>query len=173
MEEYSTISKIEDLRVDKSDILHIEPDIWHVVKSMDNKNSCKEIIATSKKVIEIQDNVQKISSAVDINGMKQALQQYASLYEGLAETIKPMQINESMAEVAKQLSINIKAMESVIKPIQVNEAMSEFEKQLSPTIKAIESIKSQVDYGAIDNVAKALSAVSKVTKPSTLKNGQK
>lgn len=148
MEEYSTISKIEDLRVDKSDILHIEPDIWHVVKSMDNKNSCKEIIATSKKVIEIQDNVQKISSAVDINGMKQALQQYASLYEGLAETIKPMQINESMAEVAKQLSINIKAMESVIKPIQVNEAMSEFEKQLSPTIKAIESIKSQVDYGA-------------------------
>lgn len=146
MEEYSVNSQLKNISVEKGDILHIEPEIWHVVKSMNNRSSCKEIIIASKRVMEIQDNIQKISKAVDISELKQVLQQYASLYEGLAESIKPMQINESMLEIAKQLSINIKAMGSVIKPIQVNEAVSEFVKQVFPKIKAIESnipIKSQ------------------------------
>ncbi len=139
MEEYSVNSQLKNISVEKGDILHIEPEIWHVVKSMNNRSSCKEIIIASKRVMEIQDNIQKISKAVDISELKQVLQQYASLYEGLAESIKPMQINESMLKVAKQLSINIKAMESVIKPIQVNETVSEFVKQVFPKIKAIES----------------------------------
>jgi|GEM_PF-1054589 len=141
MEEYSTVCEIKTLNIEKSDILHIEPEIWNIVKNMNNKNSCKDIIATSKNIIKIQDNAKKINGAVDMNGLKQALQQYAVLYEGLAESIKPIQVKGVMNEFAKQYSTNLKAMES-IKPVQVNGAMAELAKQISKNLKTIESPNS-------------------------------
>lgn len=82
-----------------------------------------------------------MNDAVDVNGLRQALQQYATLYEGLVESIKPIQINETMTKLAKQFSTNLKAMES-IKPIQVNAAMTELARQISINSKTLESFDS-------------------------------
>lgn len=170
MEEYSTINEIKTLDVEKGNILHIEPVVWNIVKNMENKNSCKEIISTSKHLIEIQETTEKLNENVDINGLKQALQQYAMLYEGLAESIKPIQINNAITESARQLSANLKAMEAVIKPTQINNTMIEFSRQLAPTLKAFESIKTLQGSGEMGNITKQFSLVSKVADTSNLKD---
>lgn len=108
MGKYSTSSEIKKSNIEKSDILHIEPEVWNIVKGMENKNSCKNIIATSKSITKIQQNVEKLNNAADVNGLKQALQQYATLFERLAESIKPIQINGTMTELSKQFSLNSK-----------------------------------------------------------------
>ena len=130
MEEYSTISEMKTLSIEKSDIFHIEPEIWNIVKSMDNKNSCKDIIATSKNIINIQENAEKLNDTANINGLKQILQQYVTLYEPLAKSIKPMQTNGAFAELAKQTSVSQKAL-SAIKPLQVGKSATELTKQFS------------------------------------------
>ena len=139
MEEYSTISEIKTLDVEKSEILHIKPEIWTIVKSMENQSSCKDIINASKNITKIQENTRKLNKNVDINGLKQALQQYAILYENLSESINPMQVNNTMMELSKQLT---------------------------PTLKALESIKHPQVSGAIENIAKQLSIIPKITDTS-------
>lgn len=166
MEEYSTINEIKALSVEKSDILHIEPEIWTIVKNMENKNSCKEIITTSKNIIKIQEGAKKLNQNIDINGLKEALQQSAILCESLTESIKPMQVNNIMTESVRQLSANLKAMEAATKPMQVNNTIIEFSKQLAPTLKALESVKTLQVSGAMENIAKNLSLLSKAINMS-------
>lgn len=170
MEEYSTDSEIKTITVEKSDISHIEPEVWHIVKHMENQNSCKEIIATSKNVTKIQENTKKLNDAVDINGLKQTLQQYAILYENLSESIKPIQMNNAMTESVRQFSANLKAMEAAIKPMQANNAMMELSKQLTPTLQALESAKTLQVSGAMENFAKQLSLASKAIGTSNPKD---
>ena len=136
MEEYSTISELKTLSVEKSNILHIEPEVWNTIKNMENKSSCKDIIAISKNLTQIQKHAEKTNKTIDINGLKQALQQYVSFYEDLADSIKPLQINEAMFETAKQLSTSFKTIEN-IKPIQVSRALEHLSKQLSLSSKPI------------------------------------
>ena len=170
MEEYSTDSEIKTITVEKSDISHIEPEVWHIVKHMENQNSCKEIIATSKNVTKIQENTKKLNDAVDINGLKQTLQQYAILYENLSESIKPIQMNNAMTESVRQFSANLKAIEAAIKPMQANNAMMELSKQLAPTLQALESVKTLQVSGAMENFAKQLSLASKAIGTSNPKD---
>lgn len=170
MEEYSTDSEIKTITVEKSDISHIEPEVWHIVKHMENQNSCKEIIATSKNVTKIQENTKKLNDAVDINGLKQTLQQYAILYENLSESIKPIQMNNAMTESVRQFSANLKAMEAAIKPMQANNAMMELSKQLAPTLQGLESVKTLQVSGAMENFAKQLSLDSKAIGTSNPKD---
>ena len=170
MEEYSTDSEIKTLTVEKSDISHIEPEVWHIVKHMENQNSCKEIIATSKNVTKIQENTKKLNDAVDINGLKQTLQQYAILYENLSESIKPIQMNNAMTESVRQFSANLKAIEAAIKPMQANNAMMELSKQLAPPLQALESVKTLQVSGAMENFAKQLSLASKAIGTSNPKD---
>ena len=170
MEEYSTDSEIKTISVEKSDISHIEPEVWHIVKHMENQNSCKEIIATSKNVTKIQENTKKLNDAVDINGLKQTLQQYAILYENLSESIKPIQMNNAMTESVRQFSANLKAMEAAIKPMQANNAMMELSKQLAPTLQGLESVKTLQVSGAMENFAKQLSLDSKAIGTSNPKD---
>jgi hypothetical protein len=73
MEEYSTISQLKTLTVEKSDILHIKPEVWNIIKSMENRNSCKEIIFASKNLIKIQEITEKLNENIDINEKKQSL----------------------------------------------------------------------------------------------------
>lgn len=166
MEEYSTISEIKSLNIEKSNILHIEPKVWNIVKNMENHKSCREIIATSKNITKIQENAEELNKNIDINGLKQALQQYALLYEGLSESIKPMQVNNVMTESVRQLSKNLKAMETAIKPTQINDTMIEFSKQLAPTLKALETVKPLQVSSTMENIAKQLSSVSKAIDTS-------
>ena len=170
MEEYSTDSEIKTINVEKNDISHIEPEVWRIIKHMENQNSCKEIIATSKNVTKIQENTKKLNDAVDINGLKQALQQYAILYENLSESIKPIQMNNAMTESVRQFSANLKAMETAIMPMQVNNAMMELSKQLAPTLQALESVKTLQVSGAMENFAKQLSLASKAIGTSNPKD---
>lgn len=170
MEEYSTDSEIKTINVEKSDISHIEPEVWRIVKHMENQNSCKEIIATSKNVTKIQENTKKLNDAVDINGLKQTLQQYAILYENLSESIKPIQMNNVMTESVRQFSANLKAMETAIMPMPVNNAMMELSKQLAPTLQALESVKTLQVSGAMENFAKQLLLASKAIGTSNPKD---
>lgn len=158
MEEYSTNSEIKTTSVEKSDILHIEPEIWNIVKNMENRSSCREIISTSKNLIKIQETTEKINENIDINGLKQALQQYATLYEKLAESIKPAQTNEAFSELAKQVSLSL----SAIKPLQTNEAFSELAKQASLNLSAIKPLQAD---GAFSELAKQASLSLSAIKP--------
>ena len=79
MEEYSTDSEIKTISVEKSDISHIEPEAWSIVKHMENQNTCKDIIAASKNVTKIQENVEQFNNTVDMNSLRQTFQQYATL----------------------------------------------------------------------------------------------
>lgn len=162
MEEYSTISEMKALSVEKSDILHIEPKVWGIVKHMENQNSCKEIITTSKNITKIQENMEKLNENIDINGLKQALQQYATL----SESIIPIQVNNTLTESARQLSTYLKAMEVAIKPMQVNNTMME----LAPTLKALESVKPLQVSESMKNTTKQISIISKVTDTSNSTN---
>lgn len=159
MEEYSTDNEIKTTSIEKSDILHIEPEIWNIVKNMENKSSCREIISTSKNLIKIQKTIEKINENLDINGLKQALQQYATLYEKLAESIKPTQTNEAFSELARQVSLSL----SAIKPLQTNEAFSELAKQASLSLSAIKPLHVG---GAFSELTKQLSTNKKITKPT-------
>ena len=159
MEEYSTDSEIKITSVEKSDILHIEPEIWNIVKNMENRSSCRKIISTSKSLIKIQGTTEKINENIDINGLKQALQQYAALYEKIAESIKPMQTNETFSELAKQISLSF----SAIKPLQTNEALSELAKQASLNLSAIEPLQVSGTFSAL---TKQLSTNQKTTMPT-------
>ena len=155
-EEYSTISEIKTLDVEKSEILHIEPEVWTIVKNMENQNSCKDIIDASKNIAKIQENAEQLDNTVDMNSLKQTLQQYAALYEGLAESIKPLQTNGACSELAKQASIYQSAF-SAVKPLQANSAFSELAKQASLYQSAFSAIKPLQANSAFSELAKQAS----------------
>ena len=157
MEEYSKISEIKTLDVEKSDILHIEPEAWNIVKHMENQNTCKDIIAACKNVTKIQKNIEQLDNTVDMNGLKQALQQYATLYEGLAQSIKPIQTNGAFAELTKQTAATQKALSAAIMPLQANSAFSELAKQASLYQSAFSAIKPLQANGAFSELAKQAS----------------
>lgn len=154
MEEYSKISEIKTLDVEKSDILHIEPEAWNIVKHMENQNTCKDIIAACKNVTKIQKNIEQLDNTVDMNGLKQALQQYATLYEGLAQSIKPIQTNGAFAELTKQTAATQKALSAAIMPLQANSAFSELAKQASLYQSAFSAIKPLQANGAFSELTK-------------------
>ncbi|MEY8331333.1 PIN-like domain-containing protein [Lachnospiraceae bacterium 48-33] len=157
MEEYSKISEIKTLDVEKSDILHIEPEVWSIVKHMENKNTCKDIIAASKNVTKIQENVEQFNNTVDMNSLRQTLQQYATLYEGLAQSIKPIQTNGAFAELSKQTAATQKALSAAIMPLQANSTFSELAKQASLYQSAFSAIKPLQANGAFSELAKQAS----------------
>lgn len=130
MEEYSTDSEIKTLNVEKNDILHIEPETWTIVKHMENQNSCKDIIATSKNITKVHKNMETLNKNIDINGLSQALQQYATLYENIVRPIKSINVNNTILELSKQLAPSQKAWESV-KALYTNGAMENIAKQFS------------------------------------------
>ena len=168
MEEYSKISEIKTLDVEKIDILHIEPEAWSIVKHMENQNTCKDIIAASKNVTKIQENIEQLDNTVDMNGLKQALQQYATLYEGLAQSIKPIQTNGAFAELTKQTAATQKALSAAIMPLQANSAFSELAKHASLYQSAFSAIKPLQVNGAFSELAKHASlyqSAFSATKP--------
>lgn len=75
-----------------------------------------------------------------------------------------------MTESVRQLSKNLKALETAIKPTQINDTIIEFSKQLAPTLKALETVKPLQVSGAIENIAKQLSSVSKAIDLSNQTN---
>ena len=157
MEEYSTDSEIKTISVEKSDISHIEPEAWSIVKHMENQNTCKDIIAASKNVTKIQENVEQFNNTVDMNSLRQTLQQYATLYEGLAQSIKPIQTNGAFAELSKQTAATQKALSAAIMPLQANSTFSELAKQASLYQSAFSAIKPLQANGAFSELAKQAS----------------
>ena len=157
MEEYSTDSEIKTISVEKSDISHIEPEAWSIVKHMENQNTCKDIIAASKNVTKIQENVEQFNNTVDMNSLRQTFQQYATLYEGLAESIKPIQTNGVFAEITKQTAATQKALSAALMPLQANNAFSELAKQASLYQSAFSAIKPLQANGAFSELAKQAS----------------
>lgn len=162
MEEYSTISEIKTLDVEKSDILHIEPQVWSIVKYMENQNPCKDIIAASKNITKIQENVEQLNNTVDMSNLKQTLQQYATIYEGLAQSINPIQTNGAFAELTKQTAATQKALSAAITPLQTNDAFSELAKQFSIYQSAFSAIKPLQTNGAFSELAKQASVYQSV-----------
>ena len=157
MEEYSTDSEIKTISVEKSDISHIEPEAWSIVKHMENQNTCKDIIAASKNVTKIQENVEQFNNTVDMNSLRQTFQQYATLYEGLAKSIKPIQTNGVFAEITKQTAATQKALSAALMPLQANSAFSELAKQVSLYQSAFSAIKPLQANGAFSELAKQAS----------------
>ena len=157
MEEYSTDSEIKTISVEKSDISHIEPEAWSIVKHMENQNTCKDIIAASKNVTKIQENVEQFNNTVDMNSLRQTLQQYATVYEGLTQSIKPIQTNVAFAELSKQTAATQKALSAAIMPLQANSAFSELAKQASLYQSAFSAIKPLQANGAFSELAKQAS----------------
>ena len=157
MEEYSTDSEIKTISVEKSDISHIEPEAWSIVKHMENQNTCKDIIAASKNVTKIQENVEQFNNTVDMNSLRQTFQQYATLYEGLAKSIKPIQTNGVFAEITKQTATTQKALSAALMPLQANNAFSELAKQASLYQSAFSAIKPLQANGAFSELAKQAS----------------
>ena len=161
MEEYSTDSEIKTISVEKSDISHIEPEAWSIVKHMENQNTCKDIIAASKNVTKIQENVEQFNNTVDMNSLRQTFQQYATLYEGLAQSIKPIQTNGAFAELTKQTAATQKALSAAIMPLQANNAFSELAKQASLYQSAFSAIKPLQANSAFSELTKQFSANKK------------
>ena len=161
MEEYSTDSEIKTISVEKSDISHIEPEAWSIVKHMENQNTCKDIIAASKNVTKIQENVEQFNNTVDMNSLRQTFQQYATLYEGLAKSIKPIQTNGAFAEITKQTAATQKALSAAIMPLQANNAFSELAKQASLYQSAFSAIKPLQANSAFSELTKQFSANKK------------
>ena len=157
MEEYSTDSEIKTISVEKSDISHIEPEAWSIVKHMENQNTCKDIIAASKNVTKIQENVEQFNNTVDMNSLRQTFQQYATLYEELAKSIKPIQTNGVFAEITKQTAATQKALSAALMPLQANNAFSELAKQASLYQSAFSAIKPLQANGAFSELAKQAS----------------
>ena len=161
MEEYSTDSEIKTISVEKSDISHIEPEAWSIVKHMENQNTCKDIIAASKNVTKIQENVEQFNNTVDMNSLRQTFQQYATLYEGLAKSIKPIQTNGVFAEITKQTAATQKALSAALMPLQANNAFSELAKQASLYQSAFSAIKPLQANSAFSELTKQFSANKK------------
>lgn len=164
MEEYSTDSEIKTISVEKSDISHIEPEAWSIVKHMENQNTCKDIIAASKNITKIQENVEQFNNTVDMNSLRQTFQQYATLYEGLAESIKPIQTNGAFAELTNQTAATQKALSAAIMPLQTNSAFSELAKQASLYQSAFSAIKPLQANGAFSELTKQFSANKKMNE---------
>ena len=164
MEEYSTDSEIKTISVEKSDISHIEPEAWSIVKHMENQNTCKDIIAASKNVTKIQENVEQFNNTVDMNSLRQTLQQYATLYEGLAQSIKPIQTNGAFAELTKQTAATQKALSAALMPLQANNAFSELAKQASLYQSALSAIKPLQANSAFSELTKQFSTNKKMNE---------
>lgn len=164
MEEYSTDSEIKTISVEKSDISHIEPEAWSIVKHMENQNTCKDIIAASKNVTKIQENVEQFNNTVDMNSLRQTFQHYATLYEGLAKSIKPIQTNGAFAELTNQTAATQKALPAAIMPLQTNCAFSELAKQASLYQSAFSAIKPLQANGAFSELTKQFSANKKMNE---------
>lgn len=164
MEEYSTDSEIKTISVEKSDISHIEPEAWSIVKHMENQNTCKDIIAASKNVTKIQENVEQFNNTVDMNSLRQTFQQYATLYEGLAQSIKPIQTNGAFAELSKQTAATQKALSAALMPLQANNAFSELAKQASLYQSALSAIKPLQANSAFSELTKQFSTNKKMNE---------
>ncbi|MBD5135621.1 MAG: DUF4935 domain-containing protein [Lachnospiraceae bacterium] len=164
MEQYSIDIEIKTISVEKSDILHIEPEVWSIVKHMENQNPCKDIIAASKNVTKIQENAEQLNNTVDMNSLKQTLQQYATLYERLAQSIKPIRTNEVFTELTKQTAAIQKALSAAIMPLQANGAFSELVKQASIYQSAFLAVKPLQANSAFSELAKQFSANKKMSE---------
>ena len=160
MEEYSTINEMKTLNIEIGDIMHIEPEVWTSVKHMENQNSCKEIIGASKNITKIQENAEQLDNTGDMNSFKQSLQQYATLYEDLAESIKPMQTNGVFSALARQTSVSPKPLSAIAKPLQANSAFSALARQTSVRPKPLSAIAKPLQANS------AFSALTKQTSAS-------
>ncbi len=107
-EEYSTFSVMKTLHVEKGDILHIEPEIWMALRDMDNQISCKGIIDTSKEIIKRKQFEEALNATFSTFEYNQAMQQHALLFNELAKSTKPQQINGEINGGTR-----IKAMEPI------------------------------------------------------------
>ena len=131
---------------------------------MENQNTCKDIIAASKNVTKIQENVEQFNNTVDMNSLRQTFQQYATLYEGLAQSIKPIQTNGAFAELTKQTAATQKALSAAIMPLQANSAFSELAKQVSLYQSAFSAIKPLQANGAFSELTKQFSVNKKMNE---------
>lgn len=161
MEEYSTVSDIRTISIEKGDILHIKPEVWNIVKDMENKKSCKDIISTSKNIININDTATEIHNTLDIDRVK-GIQQYARIYESLSG--KSLKSNKALSYLAKQASINQQSALSGIKSLQDSSALSYLAKQASINQQlALSGIKSLQNNSALSELATQTSLNKTIT----------
>ena len=109
-------------------------------------------------------NVEQFNNTVDMNSLRQTFQQYATLYEGLAASIKPIQTNGAFAELTKQTAATQKALSAAIMPLQANSTFSELAKQASLYQSAFSATKPLQTNGAFSELTKQFSANKKMNE---------
>lgn len=100
-EEYSKENYLDTIDINIIEVFHIEPDIWGIIGEDSENDSCREIIAASKELLECKDNVLQQHKWLKKAGVLETAKQYTAISKalGLAASSQLYKPNTLYAEM--------------------------------------------------------------------------
>lgn len=151
-EEYSEENQIDDIAMELAEVFYIKPEVWKVIKRTKENVTCREMIASSKRLTKYEEDV--MNHSINLESIKElgvVLQRWAEScrlaleplptdnYAELIEAFKPL------TEAGKRIKeIDIDGLAEALEPIaRVGEIINTVD-----TVKIAETLKplSSVNY---------------------------
>lgn len=150
-EEYSEENQIDDIAIELAEVFYIKPEVWKVIKRTKENATCREMIASSKRLTKYEEDVMNHSSNLEsIKELGVVLQKFAEScrlaleplptdnYAGLIEAFKPL------TEAGKRIKeIDIDGLAEALEPIaRVGEIINTVDTvKIAETLKPFASVK--------------------------------
>ena len=153
-EEYSEENQIDDIAMELAEVFYIKPEVWKVIKRTKENVTCREMIASSKRLTKYEEDVMNHSSNLEsIKELGVVLQRWAEScrlaleplptdnYAGLIEAFKPL------TEAGKRIKeIDIDGLAEALEPIaRVGEIINTVDTvKIAETLKPFASVKDSI-----------------------------
>lgn len=153
-EEYSEENQIDDIAIELAEVFYIKPEVWKVIKRTKENATCREMIASSKRLTKYEEDVMNHSSNLEsIKELGVVLQRWAEScrlaleplptdnYAELIEAFKPL------TEAGKRIKeIDIDGLAEALEPIaRVGEIINTVDTvKIAETLKPFASVKDSI-----------------------------
>lgn len=153
-EEYSEENQIDDIAIELAEVFYIKPEVWKVIKRTKENATCREMIASSKRLTKYEEDVMNHSSNLEsIKELGVVLQRWAEScrlaleplptdnYAELIEAFKPL------TEAGKRIKeMDIDGLAEALEPIaRVGEIINTVDTvKIAETLKPFASVKDSI-----------------------------
>lgn len=153
-EEYSEENQIDDIAIELAEVFYIKPEVWKVIKRTKENATCREMIASSKRLTKYEEDVKNHSSNLEsIKELGVVLQRWAEScrlaleplptdnYAELIEAFKPL------TEAGKRIKeMDIDGLAEALEPIaRVGEIINTVDTdKIAETLKPLSSVNYSI-----------------------------
>lgn len=153
-EEYSEDNQIDNITMELAEVFYMKPDVWKVIKRTKENASCREMIASSKRLTKYEEGVMNHPNNLEsIKELGVVLQKFAEScrlaleplptdkYAELIESFKPL------TEAGKRIrEIDIDGLAEALEPMaRVGEIINTVDTvKIAETLKPLASVKDSI-----------------------------